>query len=479
MRESLEVTPEGRGRFGRSATRRILAVVVVLCFFASAWAGVAWPLRVSGNGRYVEDQNGVPFFLIGDSGWLIIDQLTPTQMDTYINDRASRGFTAIMVMGIFHGYHDSLDYAGNHPFTNGDNDWSVRNESYWQTVDLLLNKAKAKNMVVLLAHSYLGYGCSATQGWCPSMVAQTDAAMTEYGTWLGTRYAAQGNIIWVDGGDADCTQTANACSRVQAVKNGIDSRSSYLHTGHGGRNNTAATIYPWIGLYSSYSEATHAQYRDKVEYDRTPTKPYLYIEGTYEGEGAMPVNIASEAFWAYFGGAFLWNFGNHPVWEFTSGWDGAAGIASPGSIEASSIGALLRSRAWWRLSPDFGTRTIVGGGGGDPTSGNTSYVPAARTSDGETVMAYIPGYGPITVDMTKVSGSSAKAWWYNPETGGSTLAGTYATTGTRSFTPPSSNYVLVLDDAAKGLATPGTTVYPYSGGGSTNPPPAPTKLRVN
>jgi len=58
--------------------------------------------------------------------------------------------------------------------------------------------------------------------------------------------------------------------------------------------------------------------------------------------------------------------------------------------------------------------------------------------------------------MTKVSGSTANAWWYNPRTGAATAIGTYSTVGTQTFTPTDTNdWVLVLDDASQNHGPPG------------------------
>ena len=53
------------------------------------------------------------------------------------------------------------------------------------------------------------------------MQSQTNAAMTDYGKWLGNRYKNQGNIIWVHGGDANANNYTNAYDRVAAIANGI------------------------------------------------------------------------------------------------------------------------------------------------------------------------------------------------------------------------------------------------------------------
>jgi hypothetical protein len=56
--------------------------------------------------------------------------------------------------------------------------------------------------------------------------------------------------------------------------------------------------------------------------------------------------------------------------------------------------------------------------------------------------------------MTKISGSSANAYWYDPSADSATLIGTYATMGIRTFASPGTARVLVIDDASKGYTAP-------------------------
>ena len=59
--------------------------------------------------------------------------------------------------------------------------------------------------------------------------------------------------------------------------------------------------------------------------------------------------------------------------------------------------------------------------------------------------------------MDKVSGARAVANWYDPRNGTWQRSGECATVGVQAFGPPSQgeqdDWVLVLDDAAKGLPT--------------------------
>jgi hypothetical protein len=82
-------------------------------------------------------------------------------------------------------------------------------------------------------------------------------------------------------------------------------------------------------------------------------------------------------------------------------------------------------------------------------------VQATRAGDGAYLMAYTPGGEPFTTDLTAVSGQAVNAWWYDPRTGAATPIPGVAR-GTHAFEPPSrEDWVLVVDDAARGFGPPG------------------------
>ena len=62
---------------------------------ATASAGLHWPLRVSANGRYLEDSAGQPFFWLGDTAWPLFAQYPHASAEAYLANRAAKGFTVI------------------------------------------------------------------------------------------------------------------------------------------------------------------------------------------------------------------------------------------------------------------------------------------------------------------------------------------------------------------------------------------------
>jgi hypothetical protein len=76
-------------------------------------------------------------------------------------------------------------------------------------------------------------------------------------------------------------------------------------------------------------------------------------------------------------------------------------------------------------------------------------------------MVYAPVGRPFKVRMSTIEGARVKAWWFNPRDGRATPIGDFTNEGEREFIPPDSgeplDWVLVLDDAARGFPPPGTT----------------------
>jgi hypothetical protein len=418
----------------------------------SASTTIAWPLKLSSNGLYFVDQSNKPFIVMGDSAWSIEVMLSQTDVITYLNDRKAKGFTAILFSAMEHFYctNPPANYYGEIPFINGVNDWSARNEDYWSTVDFIVQAAKNRDMLVIMAPAYFGLQ-GGDEGWYSNMNAQTDAAMTSYGTWIGNRYKDYGNVIWIDGVDADAASYTNGLSRVNAIAYAIKATSaSYLQTAGSYRTRTAIDDYnhSWLDLNTAYVDTDpHAEIN--YAYNQSGAKPTLMIEGEYE-PGITTRQLQSEALIAYLGGCLGGHFfGNETIWCFNAGWK--AQLGSDGSVSMGNIAKLLKSRMWWNLVPDYGNRVVTS----NKDSGY-SYKATARTSDGRTVMIWNPTSASVTVDMTRLSGSSANVWSWNPNNNSSSLIGTYATTGTRTFTPTAGT-VLVLDDARYNYANPGTT----------------------
>jgi hypothetical protein len=410
-------------------------------------------LHMSKNQRYLVDESNIPFLLQGDAAWSIIVGLNRAEVELYLENRQSKGFNTIEVNLIEHKFSKQppLNIAGEGPFTTP-GDFSAPNEKYFAHADWVIRKADEMGIRVLLAPIYLGYE-GTDEGWFQELLALEPEKCLEYGRYLGKRYKDFDNIIWLIGADRN---PGPVLEKVDLVALGIrqfDKR--HLFTAQCEPEHSAVEEFAdgkWLDFTTTYTyEIVHA--RLLADYERTPTMPFILIESTYEGEhNASDVQVRRQAYWAVLCGGFGHIMGDRPLWLFDSGWQRAMDLA--GSVGMMHWGELFRSRAWYDLIPDR-KHEVVTDGLGEFTG--LDYVAAARTSDGSTVIAYMPSSRKITVDMSKVSGAQANAWWFDPRTGKASSAGNFATSSSREIVPPGNgDWVLVLDDSAKHLPVPGT-----------------------
>jgi hypothetical protein len=432
-----------------------------------------YPLKLSGDGRYLVDQNNTPFLIIGDDAWSLITQLSNSNVEVYLSDRSSRGFSALWVGAADNTYQSNppCNYYGDRPFDGAD--FTRENAAYWAHVDHVISRAAAYGMIVFLSPAFVGLDSNG--GYSKSYQKSSNIVMTAYGTFLGNRYKGYPNIIWVLGGDADPAQSS-IFSKLSALAEGIKSSDTvHLMTFEASRSTNGVPVVDggyssldawreppsWLNLNWLYLTPTTIAKGAATNYSRSPWLPPFLGEDYYELEHSMTaLQLRQEGYCAILSGAYLGRiFGNAAIWTFNSP-KAQAGTAitwqsqldSAGSVGQSLLGALFRSREHWKLVPDI-HHTVMSAG---YQSGST-LAATARTSDGNTVISYIPTQRVVTMDMTKISDAQAKAWWFDPRTGTSTLIGTFGTTGSQSFTPPDQNdWVLVIDRASLQLPPPGT-----------------------
>jgi hypothetical protein len=171
------------------------------------------------------------------------------------------------------------------------------------------------------------------------------------------------------------------------------------------------------------------------------------------------------AYWSLFAGGFGFTYGCGDIfmfyrepkdWEIYGHfypilpWQHA--LYLPGARQMVHVKSLMLSRPFLTRIPDQGLLWSAYGRGGER-------VQATRDESGSYAFVYCVTGRPVTVDLAKLSGQKITAWWYDPRVGAAFKIGEFAQGAKTEFTPPSSGYghdwVLVLDDAAKGYPPPG------------------------
>ena len=170
----------------------------------------------------------------------------------------------------------------------------------------------------------------------------------------------------------------------------------------------------------------------QADYARTPVKPVVNGEARYEGDGGTTeFEVRRSAWWSYLGGA-AFSYGHINNWRSPGSWREWAN--APGAKQVQVIGSFLRSLPWWKLIPDESVLTDAGDGAA-----------AARSTDGDWIVAYLPTNAPVTLRLNALTSSkTALVWWINPLNGEKRKVGRYLTSATPSVTPPARWHDAVL-----------------------------------
>jgi hypothetical protein len=464
----------------------LLALGLAACLAAEAAPRPLPRLKVSENRRFLVQEDGKPFFYLGDTAWELFNRLDRKQAIQYLDKRAAQRYNVIQAVALAeldglrvpnaHGDLPFIDMDPTRPaVTPGNNPDNPQEYDYWDHVEFIVDEANRRGMYIGLLPTW-GRWVTDDKPGDRVLTAQNAEA---YGEFLGKRFGNKG-IIWLLGGDRivdGFEQVFRNMARGIAIGAvGREDYSSLTMSFHPRGGRTSATEFhndEWLHFNMwqtghGLAEKVQPWARIAGDYNLTPTKPVIDGEPLYEDHPlafrakefgySFDAHIRQRAYWAVFSGAFGHTYGNHSVWQmYAPGirrvngpllyWDEA--IHRPGADQMRHVRALVESRPFLSRVPD---QSIVAA-----SLDGADYIAATR-GDGYAFVYSAQGR-PFTVNMGKISGERVKAWWYNPRTGTSETIDTIENRGEREFTPPSqgfgSDWVLVLDDAGKGFGTPG------------------------
>jgi len=420
-------------------------------------------LKVSANGRFFVDQDGKPFFYLGDTAWLLFQRLNREEVDEYLKDRAAKGFTVIQAyvirgLGLRHPDGNS-SLLGETPFIDRDPD--KPNEAFFKNVDHIVNRANELGLVM---------GLVVAKSWHinshPERVFDARNGYS-FGKFLGERYKDNA-VVWYVGGDsAPGSDEATWVAMARGLK--VGSGGSHLVSYHGSGQTSSSTWFhkaDWLDFNSiqsghGWAEKTYRFIDD--DYRLSPAKPTVDMEPPYENHptGANTPRIDSHqvrkgAYWNMLSGAAGHGYGALDLFWLYKESDGPfprdgfqpwrKAMAYEGSRQVGFMRRLFEQRPWYKIVPD---QSVIAAG----LAEGEDHVRAARAEDGRFVIVYLPSGKPVSIKMDKVSGKTVKVQWYDPRQGTWLEIGEYPNAGNREFVAPSqgalNDWVLVLDDAAK------------------------------
>jgi len=483
---------------------KCLRRLFLLCIAAATVSLAAEPLprlRVSGNQRFLVTEDGQPFFWLGDTAWRLMlkastsDSDSQPAIDRYFANRAAKGFNVVQTRIVGGGNDEG---AGGHlAFEEGDFSrpkvLDGPNNDFWDRIDRIIGRGAAHGLYFALLPVWANSVANDHQ-W-----VRDPATAYRYGHFMGARYGGRNNIIWIMGGDMFSpgrgVEDPKRMKMVRAMTEGVADGASGVDNYDGqadwdrvlmsyhppGNNRSSSQFFhdePWLdfNMIQTTTRFTFANYNTVAfDYARTPAKPTFECEAAYEeslplndrdrarrpGARVGPWDVRRAAYWSVFAGGFGFTYGNRNFISWlrkgeTSG-NGAyrpwyESLDTPGAFDMTHLKALMESRPFLSRIPD--DSILIDGGHESPDR-----LVATRDRDGRYVLVYTPTGRDITVVMSAVSGSAAKAWWFNPRDGTATEIGGFSTAGTHTFEPPTTDlgpdWVLVLDSAAERFPPPG------------------------
>lgn len=444
-------------------------------------------LQISENGRFLQTEDGEPFFWLGDTAWELFHRLSREDADFYLKNRAALGYNVIQAVALaeFGGLRVPNAY-GRVPLLQNDAgeydpampDLTVTETdsyTYWDHVDYVIGRAEEFGLYIGLLPTW-GDKYNLCWGEGPEIFNGENAY--RYGKWIGERYQDRKNIVWILGGDRRLS-SAKHFDVIRGMARGIREadKGTHLMTFHpNGGLSSSFHVHEeeWLDfnmLQSGHDCPNKDNYSMiKADYERIPVKPVLDGEPRYEDHGINfredngyydAADVRQAAYWAVFAGGFGHTYGHHCIWGMCTEpgsyhimtWKDA--LQRPGGVQMQYLKKLMESRPFLERVPDQG---LIAGYGEDgqpdpeekriPIYGGANHQQATRGRD--YAFLYTPNGLPLHVRMGKITGEQVTASWFNPRTGEETCIGCFANQGTVTFVPPScgrgNDWVLMLDD---------------------------------
>ena len=441
-------------------------IVLATAFLMMTAAGSAAPnrLQVSANGRFLQYDDGKPFFYLADTAWELFHRLNREEATRYLEDRARKGFTAIQAVAL--AELDGLtapNAYGALPLV--DKNPTRPNEAYFTHVDFIVDKAEALGMFVGFLPTWGKY-------WKTGEFKIFDRESARaYGLFLGRRYKDRA-IIWIMGGDQNVT-TPEERAIVDAMAEGLKAGDggSHLITFHPrgpGQSSLQLQDARWLDFHMSQSSHGARDHDTGLfaEHDLalTPPRPTLDGEPRYE---TMPVgfylrdhdrldrfdddDVRQAAWWSVMAGACGHTYGNNNIWQMwqagrapilyaSTPWPDA--LDHPGATQMGYLRRFMEAHAFHTLVPD--QRVIANG----PLEGGAKIM-EARATDGSLVVVYSAQGASFTLDKSLVKAPRVRESWFDPRYGVTYEFHMTDNFGFQTYQPPSSgrgrDWVLLLE----------------------------------
>lgn len=419
-----------------------LLLISIITFGQSKTTKLPWDngkLKVTENGRYLQHENGEPFFWLGDTGWLLPERLNRDEAEFYLAECAKRGYNVVQIQTI--DRVPAINAYGQSSMPEGFNFKNIDKKGvygYWDHLDFIIKAAEKRGI-------YIGMDCiwGGLVGSGQMDVKQAQA----YGKFLAERYKNSPNIIWFIGGDIRGDVKTEVWEALAVSIKAVD--KNHLMTYHPRGRTSSATWFnnaEWLDF--NMFQSGHRRYgqrkgdgdytiTENTEEDNwmyvekslamTPLKPIIDGEPSYEDipQGLHEENevrwtandVRRYAYWSVFAGSFGHTYGHNSIMQFYK--PGVSGsffptrywydcLKDPGYNQMKYLKALMLAFPFFERIPD---QTVITGQNGE------RYDRAIATRGADYLFAYNYTARPMQIDLSKISGAKKNCWWFNPKNG--------------------------------------------------------------
>lgn len=454
-----------------------LVLVLLLIFPTASACGKTWTLAVSDNHRFLQTTDGKPFFWLGDTGWLLPERLDRAGVRRYLRHCRQDGFNVVQMQVL--NAVSSVNVYGQKSNPNGF-DMSAADHSgvysYWDHLDYIVKTARRNGIYVAMVPVWGSIVKSGKMG--------VDDAVS-YGRFLANRYKDCPNIIWMIGGDIQGDVHPEVWEALATTIKSVDHQ--HLMTYHPRGRYTSARWWSraaWIDFHVFQSgHRRYGQSMGSKDYpipDGTEEDNWMYVDSTWAYKPLEPVldaepsyehipqglhdpneprwqacDVRRYAYWSVFAGSCGHTYGHNSVMQMLRpgdhsgyGTDGEEpywydALAAPGRNQMRYVKALMLAFPYFCRIPD---QSIIVGENGK------RYDRLIATRGNDYLLLYDYRHAPITVDLTRISGTKKNAWWMDAATGNLQYLGQYAN-GIVTFPsdrlPGDGDGVLICVDASK------------------------------
>ena len=432
----------------RTLFRDGLIAVFLLLFLIpiSSQAQKPWDngkLKVSENQRFLQFENGKPFFWQGETAWLMPERLNRDEVAFYLKSCKEAGYNMAQVQ-VLNGVPSFNIYGVPSHDKQGKLLTSVP-YSYWDNMDYIIDVA-AQNGI------YIGMVCI-WGGLVKGGKLSVEQAKT-YGTFLANRYKDRPNIVWFMGGDIQGNIKPEVWEALATSIKKID--KNHLMTYHPRGRHTSAQWWSkakWIDFHTFQSG--HRRYNQRMgnkDYpipENTEEDNWMYVDSTWTYNPIKPVldsepsyedipqglhdadepywkacDVRRYAYWSVFGGSCGHTYGHNAIMQFyREGYPPAyhnkktwiEALRDPGFNQMKYLQYLMLSLPYFERVPD---QSIVQDNG-------LQYNRLAATRGTDYLLVYNYTSRDMKIDLRKISGLKKKVWWMNAGTGKLTWLGEY------------------------------------------------------